>query len=298
MTASPTGTEDEGGSVDRRWFEEALRSQGFVVEPPDVESASPVMDVANGDPGAVAPVATSVSAASPDERPPVPSALLARIASRGQGPAVVAPPPDAPDVGVGAADGLAGTAVADQASAVPPWEVAVPAVVAPWSGAPEPIVAKRIVAEDVAAEDVAAEPVLAQHVAAGPVVPGPVVAVPGPGTEPLPAVSPEPVSWPVEAPTDPASAPVPAPAAAALLASPYVPAPPATESAPGAPPPAHSVSPEADEGELWALVGSPEPATAAASPRSEAVRVVLTILTAVIIIVIVVGSLVLASQLV
>jgi hypothetical protein len=54
-------------------------------------------------------------------------------------------------------------------------------------------------------------------------------------------------------------------------------------------------APDASEGELWALVGASEPA-AAAAPASEATRVILTILTAFLILAIVVGSLVLASQ--
>jgi hypothetical protein len=54
-------------------------------------------------------------------------------------------------------------------------------------------------------------------------------------------------------------------------------------------------APEAAEGELWALVGASEP-IARPAPASEATRVILTILTAFLIIVIVIGALVLLSQ--
>lgn len=57
------------------------------------------------------------------------------------------------------------------------------------------------------------------------------------------------------------------------------------------------VGPEAPEGGLWALVGASE-TTIPATPMSGVVRVVLTVLTAVAILVVVVGSLVLAAQIV
>jgi hypothetical protein len=130
-------------------------------------------------------------------------------------------------------------------------------------------------------------------------------------TAPTPAMEPmqvaittpalEPASQPGEGPTTASTAVAPAPEpavdTAALLESPYAPALTPAEVPPVEPSPVRPVSPEADEGGLWALVGSPEPAVATPR-RSEAVRVVLTILTAIVIIVIVIGSLVLASQLV
>ena len=87
MTDASSAPTDPSGPIDRRGFEEALRSQGFVVEPPDDGSDGPgevdeaVVEQADASaPPAVPPAAT-------DERPPVPGALLARIASKGQAPA-------------------------------------------------------------------------------------------------------------------------------------------------------------------------------------------------------------------
>jgi hypothetical protein len=66
-----------------------------------------------------------------------------------------------------------------------------------------------------------------------------------------------------------------------------------SEAGPVIPPAAPSA--EASEGELWALVGASE-TTAAPASRSEAARIILTILTAFVILAIVVGSLVLVGQ--
>jgi hypothetical protein len=59
--------------------------------------------------------------------------------------------------------------------------------------------------------------------------------------------------------------------------------------------PSPSASAESSEGELWALVGATGPADGSA-PRSSVMRVALTVLMALVILVIVVASLVLASQ--
>jgi len=264
MTGTSSGSGDEGGSVDRRWFEEALRSQGFVVRPPDAEIQPVVADAATDEPGPQTPGAP-VPTPDSDERPPVPSALLARIATRGQGPAAIASPePDA---------------------STPPWEIAVPAVVAPWSPMPEP---RQV-------EPVDVEPLPAVPVAAVPV-----------DTEPRPAAAApqEPTSLLVEAPTETAGAGarMTAEDTAARLesvdaAAPTDAAPTSIETTPAATGSGRSAGPDADEGGLWALVGAAEPAAVGTSPRSEALRLVLTILVAIVILVIVVGSLVLASQL-
>ena len=87
------------------------------------------------------------------------------------------------------------------------------------------------------------------------------------------------------------------PVPSAILDSPYEPA---AVTAVGVAPARAAIAPvapapEAAEGELWALVGASEP-TAKPAPASEATRVIVTILTAFLIIVILVGSLVLASQ--
>ncbi len=286
MTGTSSATSEPGGeSVDRRWFEEALRSQGFVVEPPDGDTVPGMPEAVEAEAHTGEP-ASAVATAPADERPPVPSALLARIASRGQGPAAIAPSePDASDVSVTSADGVTGTTAPEEAPQLRPWEVAVPAVVAPWSPAAEPV----------AAEPVAAEPVPVT----GPVAAEPVAVVERPQ---VPAVTPppKPVPLPAEPPIETAGTPTRSTAAdtAVRLESPYAPAPTATEDTTAAPPPVQSVGPESDEGGLWALVGSSEPTTASVSTRSAAVRVTLTVLTALVIIVIVVGSLVLASQLV
>lgn len=274
MTGTSSGSGDEGGSVDRRWFEEALRSQGFVVRPPDAEIQPVVADAATDEPGPQTPGAP-VPTPDSDERPPVPSALLARIATRGQGPAAIASPePDA---------------------STPPWEIAVPAVVAPWSPMPEPRQVEPVDVEPLPAVPVAAVPIAAVPVAAEPV-----------DTEPRPAAAApqEPTSLLVEAPTETAGAGarMTAEDTAARLesvdaAAPTDAAPTSIETTPAATGSGRSAGPDADEGGLWALVGAAEPAAVGTSPRSEALRLVLTILVAIVILVIVVGSLVLASQL-
>jgi len=294
MTGTSSGSGDEGGSVDRRWFEEALRSQGFVVRPPDAEIQPVVADAATDEPGPQTPGAP-VPTPDSDERPPVPSALLARIATRGQGPAAIASPePDA---------------------STPPWEIAVPAVVAPWSPMPEPRQVEPVDVEPLPAVPVAAVPIAAVPIAAVPIAAVPVAAVPiaavpvaaePVGTEPRPAAAApqEPTSLLVEAPTETAGAGarMTAEDTAARLesadaAAPTDAAPTSIETTPAATGSGRSAGPDADEGGLWALVGAAEPAAVGTSPRSEALRLVLTILVAIVILVIVVGSLVLASQL-
>ena len=98
MTDTSSAPTEPGGPIDRRWFEEALRSQGFVAEPPDdgadgseQTADEEATDQQDGTGARTAPTTT-------DERPPVPSALLARIASKGQAPATTSIP-SAPAVG-------------------------------------------------------------------------------------------------------------------------------------------------------------------------------------------------------
>lgn len=288
MTEPSTGTRAQAGPmVDRRWFEESLRAQGFVVEPPAVDVEPPAVDVepqASAPPPKpvevrpVGPRPVEVSTDEPradrptaGERPPVPSALLARIAARGQGaPTTTDRPPDA---------------------VATPWTGAVMATVAPW-------------ATSVGAETTPSVGAPSSGIAAAPVAssqddsPGSVSHDIGDDheghgrpTEREQIADPAPI--PAPEPQLDALGPVPVDTLGSL-ASPYVQA--ITDAA--VPPSAAPVagSPEASEGELWALVSGSE-ASAAQAPGSGPVRVLLTILTAVGILVIVVGSLVLASQL-
>lgn len=294
MTSVPqgqsTGSEPAGAAVDRRWFEEALRSQGFVVEPPAAEADAPgqaPLEAAEDAPG---PAPTT-------ERPPVPSALLARIASRS------APAPVAED---GAAATL-GAVPSPGPTVSTPWGEAVVATQAPWSPehGVEPDAQPGADAPSALGPEVASEPD-AQPEAVLPPMPvgqpeasqGASVLV-GPeavvvAADPVADGPPEPA--PMAAPSGPAEAAAPpGDDAARALESPYAAAVVTPVAAPSAPP-ATSVGPEASEGELWALVGGAEPASAQAA-GSGPLRTALTILTALVILVVVVGALVLASQL-
>ncbi len=150
----------------------------------------------------------------------------------------------------------------------------------------------------IAAVPIAAVPVAAVEIAASGRCPTVVRATPSP------AAPQEPTSLLVEAPTETAGAGarMTAEDTAARLesadaAAPTDAAPTSIETTPAATGSGRSAGPDADEGGLWALVGAAEPAAVGTSPRSEALRLVLTILVAIVILVIVVGSLVLASQL-
>jgi hypothetical protein len=266
MTGSPASPDATGGpALDRRWFEEALRSQGFVVEPPQVDD-EPV-DVlterdhaasADDDPTPAQAGPANAGPAPPSERPPVPSALLARIATRGPG----------------------ATSAAGEPTVATPWGDALVATVAPWSSPAAPDAPAA--ADD---EDVTAGP--ADEAAAADHADVKDVAVP---TDPAAEASADPARRAEPEPTKPIAA-----TATQALDSPYAEAAvaqPASPVASGAP----AVGPEASEGELWALVGGVTPAAAQAAGGG-AVRLVLTVLTALVILVIVVGSLVLATQL-
>lgn len=255
---SPGSDPVSGPPVDRRWFEEALRAQGFVVEPPVMDDepgdASQPSDVAQA--GAADP---SAATRDPDpstvdgtggpatiERPPVPSALLARIAVRGPAP----------------------TTRVEPSPAAAPWTDAVVATIAPWSS-PDGL-------ETVTPDE--------------------------PSGSETPPAEPEP-SAPaaLEQATEP-SAPEPTVVEPALetplvLESPYIgPQAGLEASTPSTAAPAAATGSGVPEGELWALVGGSEQSAAQAS-GSGALRVTLTILVALVILAVVVGALVLASQL-
>jgi hypothetical protein len=93
---SPSPDPSGDGPINRRWFEDALRSQGFVVAPPadDLGPADPQPDDPRTEPQPAAPRPAQPGDASAGERPPMPSALLARIAARGTAAVVGTPPPD------------------------------------------------------------------------------------------------------------------------------------------------------------------------------------------------------------
>jgi hypothetical protein len=295
VTGQATGP-DGGAPVDRRWFEEALRSQGFVVEPPadddemdaTIEPQEPgaVALAAPGDASGDQEPADEVPPATEVERPPVPSALLARIAARGR----PAPADDDPErqpgsfaaaespveaARDGAPEGNGRTHPDNERAA--PWASAVIAPVAPWAvdAAPLPDGPAPETHDDAGEVPAAAIPPEA--------VPSADASADSPATRPVAADrTPVPMSAgrQQEAFTGPhASA---ATSAAAITV--------AAEASP-----AVAAGTEASEGQLWALVGAPEP-TAGSSAGSEATRVILTILAAFLILVIVVGSLVLATQ--
>ena len=88
MTSPATDPDD--APVDRRWFEEALRSQGFVVEPPADDTEADTSATDTGGPAADPQAPTADHSV---ERPPMPSALLARIAARGQPGTIATPEP-------------------------------------------------------------------------------------------------------------------------------------------------------------------------------------------------------------
>jgi hypothetical protein len=311
--------------VDRRWFEEALRSQGFVVEPPDED----VETEPDAGPGPAPETSGSDAPADPSEieRPPVPSALLARIAARGQ-PAPVAEPEPRPALEAVAAtepETVAATEPETVAAPEPdrlreperptPWATAIPAPVAPWASTGSTAAIQT--SEPGPGNDDAPAAVEVQEVAEperaepGPAGPGPAEAAPDPSLAPpsieaTPPLAPAPAAGRLRAPwvASAGQAPEvthepPVPVPSAILDSPYEPAAVTAASVAPARPAAAPVAPapEAAEGELWALVGASEP-TARPVPASEATRVILTILTAFLIIVILVGSLVLASQIV
>ena len=309
MTTPPSDP-DGTTPVDRRWFEAALRSQGFVVEPPADDLAEPTDE----QPDAPPPVPVDPPAhASPDtppttgepqtpatapsaERPPMPSALLARIAARGR-PAVAAEPdagaePDARAEPV-TRSGIA-TAPPAEVDRRPPWASAVDAPVAPWSSPTEPMTMPMPAEPETPIGP--ADPIQTSADQIQPVEPRPPSSTETVGiAEPADGdVLPEVPESKTEPPTVGGGVPVAAPSAA--LASPYAPAAALDATAVVQPGPATvSAAPGSSEGELWALVGASEPA-AAPAPASEATRVILTIITAFLILVIVVGSLVLASQ--
>ncbi|MEZ4597846.1 MAG: hypothetical protein R3C32_14165 [Chloroflexota bacterium] len=284
MTGPSMGPDAIGGSaVDRRWFEEALRSQGFVVEPPGLDdepaSATPIGEDA-------LPVPTTPDGSTP-ERPPVPSALLARIASRG--PVAPAAPDDStggsPVPPVGAPQVAGATAAAAERTVSTPWGEAVVATVAPWStpAAAEGASPTPSGPTPGSAAAASGSPVLASH-------PAP-EAIDGPAT---PSTSPDPAPS-ADGPGTPLPPPDLGPATtrtAQSLASPYV----EPVVAIDAPAPPSSVVADAAEGELWALVGGAERPSAQAT-GADLLRVLLTVLTALVILLVVVGSLVLASQL-
>lgn len=306
MTSAPPDTPDQGGSpVDRRWFEEALRAQGFVVEPPD-EGPDPTTS------GSSAPDPALASVAGPDdpsasgdaqpaeaatERPPVPGALLARIAARGQAPdATPAPDPAASHpTDAAPAPQDAAPATQDPPSGPPvetpaPWAGVMVAEVPPWAlQATEESAAADTTSTPTSTPTPTPTPDEAMDATASPVI-----------TADLqrPRVADEdtaPVIHPTDAPA-PLQDAIVVTAATAALDSPYAQADPVPAgAAPAVRNADHATLPEASEGELWALVGASEPGPPPTS-GSEAVRVILTILTAAVILVLVVGALVLASQ--
>ena len=317
--------------VDRRWFEEALRSQGFVVEPPaDDPSAEPApVDEA---PEAAEPVPADEApgATTTDERPPMPSALLARIAARGQPPATLAPevltepepepevlaePEPEPEPAAAAEPGP--MAVTEPAGRPAPWVSAVAAPVAPWASVPagtaEPadtttpsgvVDTPTEVASPDEGPDVAAVVAVAsasetlETTDVDPVVEAPLPS--GHITEQVLTGSPEVASDVTGVDARDVTADVDVAAGAptvAVLESPYAPAaaipgPSVIATRPAGP----ATEPEASEGELWALVGASEPA-ATAAPASRTGRVALTIITAFLILAVVIVALVVASQL-
>lgn len=279
-----------GSAVDRRWFEDALRSQGFVVEPPSVDG-QPIDPPAEPDPGADA------ADAPPTVRPPVPSALLARIAARGAPTPEALPPTNDQPSAAPASQSPPGAPVVST-----PWGDALVASVAPWAPSeaattPPPDDSATVPTLDLAPrpalapaeqEEVPAEPTTAPGDPAElATVPPEVTAELAGPAEPV-AVPPEAMAEPDE-PAEPGATPV-----AQTLQSPY--AEPVAMTAVAAGASTASSGLEASEGELWALVGGSEP-TAAQATGSTWVRVLLTVLTALVILVVVIGSLVLASQL-
>ncbi|MET0773237.1 MAG: hypothetical protein ABWZ82_09145 [Candidatus Limnocylindrales bacterium] len=323
---------DGATPVDRRWFEEALRSQGFVAEPPaeDVE-AEPSPET--GEPSLSAepsPSTETSPSAEPDvpiaaptaERPPVPSALLARIAARGQPASDVEPPPGAtpvaepemvaapepdpemvaePEPEMVAEPQVVAAPEPEPVPTVPsssspeaeplaPWASAVVAPIAPWSSPAEPTVT---------AQPDEPDPVASPIEVVEDVEPTSEMTSPEPEPKPEPGSGFEaPTAGPGVAavPSEPTAPDVPPAAPSPVLESPYnTPVVAATAAAAQPRTAVQSTVPDASEGELWALVGASEPAATPAT-GSEAARVVLTILTAFLILVIVVGSLVLASQ--
>jgi hypothetical protein len=264
----------------------------------------------------------------------MPSALLARIAARGQPvpaaesvtePGPVAEPDPEPVV---APTAIAGpvepepvtrpeptpTAVAapgpvTEATRPAPWLRALAAPVAPWSSPTAPGSAGVVTPEPEPRVDGPGEPDLssAVEIVHEPLPAGDTAApaIEEVASDPVEAAEVPPVAAALtngagdqsrgDAATDAHSAPA---SAADVLESPYAPAAviAAEAAAPARPITAPvAAAPEATEGELWALVGASEPVAASAS-TSEATRVILTILTAFLILVIVVGTLVLASQ--
>ncbi|MFN8520228.1 MAG: hypothetical protein U0667_12730 [Chloroflexota bacterium] len=294
MTDPCAPTPTAGGSaVDRRWFEEALRSQGFVVEPPSVDG--PPVDPA-AEPDARADAADAADA-PPTERPPVPSALLARIAARGT------PTPDAqPSTNDWPSAAPASPSPPGTPMVSTPWGDALVASVAPWAPTEGATVAPPDASPETATLDPAPPPTLtaAEQTEAPPEA----TAEPGDPAEPAEAppgtmvgpgdpaeaaeVPPEAMGVPGD-PAEPSANPV-----AQTLQSPY--AEPVAMSAVAVGAPTASSGPDASEGELWALVSGSEPRAAQAT-GSGWVRVLLTVLTALVILIVVIGSLVLASQL-
>lgn len=285
MTGSPASADGTGGpTVDRRWFEEALRSQGFVVEPPAIDDEP---DGVRGTSEAVVSV-EAVPAASrvpPSERPPVPSDLLARIASRG--PGMTPAEPVAPGAGGTVADSIAtpgALPAGTRPTVATPWGDALVATVAPWSTdpSPDPIgapaggsdatetardAATTVTAASQQAPGESLPPSASSDV--GTSAPSALVGLPGHGLD---------ATHDAGQTLDDASA-------EAKTAH-------ATAAAPSSP----SAGPEPAEGELWALVDGGRPSAAQAASAG-AVRVLLTLLTALLVLVVVVASLVLASQL-
>jgi hypothetical protein len=264
----------------------------------------------------------------------VPSALLARIAARSQPTPVAEPEPEpeaksAPEAVTSPEPGPVAPAPVVTAALEPvagperpaPWASAVPAPVAPWAstespttvtnepdpatvGAPDTVeatVEAAVEARDtVAAPAPVEDPAIAEPEPAGA---APDVSVEPPNIEATPPVAPTAevgrlgAPWVASADLAPEATHEHEAIPSAVLDSPYEPA--AITAASVAPvrPAVAPVAPAPDaaEGELWALVGTSEP-TAKPAPASEVTRVILTILTAFLVIVILIGSLVLASQ--